>query len=129
MIRDAMDVLNPHAENTAKATYYHTRNDPTTVGGMAISFEFVDPRSSAYRRTFGNLQDFNVTTTTIRTKDRFKYMIGGVIVTGDGACYRILECSIDPGSAPKQAFRMFRIPLGVDFLLRLQSIDDPWGLV
>lgn len=126
MIRDAMDILNPRPETTATATYYPTRTNDPTVGGVKISYEYVDPRSRAYRHVFGNLQTFTGDVAAIRTWDRLDYVIGGTVVTADGACYKIIERGIDYSTASKEALRMFSTPVGTSFLLRLQSITDPW---
>lgn len=127
MIHDVMDVLCPRKKYTATATYYPTRtNDPST-GGVKISCKFVDNRSRTYHRLFGNVQDLSSDTVAIETPDRLDYIIGGIIVTGDGACYRIFERGTNYMDAPQQALRLFSIPIGTAFVLRLQSINNPWG--
>lgn len=123
-----MDILNPHDDYTATATYYPTRTNDASVGGQKFSYEYVDPRSRAYRRLFGNVQDFDADITAIRTKDRIAFIVGGMVVTADGACYRVTEVGVDYSTASKQALRLFKTPLGTSFLLRLQSIENPWGI-
>lgn len=127
MIRDVMDILNPHEENTATATYYPTRTNDPAIGGQKISYKYVDPRSRVYRHLFPNLQMFDGDNVAISTKDRLDYKVGGFIVTADGAYYQIDERAVDYSTASKQALRLFKTPLGTSFVLRMHSVDNPWG--
>lgn len=126
MIHDSLDIMNPRVRFTAQATYYpHESVDPAD-GGTPINYESVDVFSRTYRRLFGNIQSFQAGETSIRTADLLDYKVGGIIRTQDGQTFSILQVSRDYQAAPKQAFRIQGLPIGVQVVMRLVTIDDPW---
>lgn len=128
MIHDSLDIMNPRVRFTAQATYYpHERVDPAD-GGTPINYESVDVFSRTYRRLFGNIQSFQAGETSIRTADLLDYKVGGIIRAQDGQTFSVLQVSRDYQAAPKQAFRIQGLPIGVQVVMRLVTIDDPWRM-
>lgn len=126
MIHDALDLLQPHAQFTAEATYYPNESVSPADGGTRINYEWVDVFSRTYRRLFGNVQSFAAGETSIRTADLQDYKVGGIVCTQDGQSFSILQVARDYQAAPKQAFRIQGLPVGVQVVLRLVTIPDPW---
>ena len=126
MIHDSLDILNPKARFTAQATYYPSASVSSADGGTLINYESVDVFSRTYRRLFGNIQSFQAGEASIRTADLLDYKVGGIISTQDGQTFSILQVSRDYQAAPKQAFRIQGLPVGVQIVLRLVTIPDPW---
>ena len=67
MIRDALDILNPHSRFTATGTYYKEMPESADIGGISFPYEYIDPASRDYRRLFGNFQSFEAGEIDLRT--------------------------------------------------------------
>ena len=126
MIHDSLDIMNPRVRFTAQATYYPYESVDPADGGTPINYESVDVFSRTYRRLFGNIQSFQAGETSIRTADLQDYKVGGLVCTQDGQSFSILQVARDYQAAPKQAFRIQGLPVGVQVVLRLVTIPDPW---
>lgn len=125
VIRDLMDILYPHAEYAAEAVFYETRPLNSNAGGLTFDFAYVEPRTKAYTRVFGNVagEDERI---AIRTIARLKFTAGKNFVRlPDGKLYIITEALADRDKAPKQALRLFANPIGTEYLLRLKFYADP----
>lgn len=127
MIRDLLDLENPqYARFTQTGTW-----DPDIVagpdnGGHVIRYEHVDMLSRGWRRLFGNVQDFNAGETSIRTPDLHAYKSGSIVKLQDGGTYTVLLAAKDYSTAPKQAYRIQGLPIGVTAVLRLVERQDGW---
>lgn len=127
VIRDLMDLMRPHADYTATAVFYKTRPTNETTGGIEFDFSYVEPKSKAYARIFGNVvgEDENV---AIRTNERLPFKADGenFIRLPDGQLYSITQVMVDYDKAPKQALRLFANPVGAERLLRLKIYKTGW---
>lgn len=127
VIRDLMDVMRPHTEYTATATFYESRPLNGNAGGVPFDFSYVEPRSRAYTRLFANVvgEDGNI---AIRTDERLNIVPGKThIRLPDGQLYIVNQVLYDYDKAPKQALRMFPMPIGVERLIRMIPVRDPWS--
>ena len=127
VIRDLMDIMNPHAEYTASAVFYKSRPFDINAGGIQFDFSYVEPKSKAYARIFANVvgEDENI---AIRTNERLDFIAGKSFVQmPDGLLYIVNEIMIDYDKAPKQALRMFACPVGVERLIRMKPYKDGWS--
>ena len=120
---DLMDILEGRFEQTYPGTYYVKK--PRAV----LNYEFIDPTSYHYRSILGNMTDTTSIICAIKTKDNYDYKIGGYIVLSDGRLCTINAVTQDTSKTAKQARRMFPIPLGTEFIIRLIEVDNPRGLV
>lgn len=128
MIRSSLDLNAPRAQYTARGSYYKNEPNDLTEGAQPFSYEYLDPLSKTFRRLYGNYQSFSAGELAIRTRDRLEWKVNAFVVTSDGAMYVITDIQQDFSSAPKQAFRIAGMPVGVEWVLRLVPYQNPWGI-
>lgn len=126
MIRDSLDILNPKTRFTATAKYYAEPFNGPEVGAAEFNYEYVNPFSNTYRRLFANIQG-SAGEVAIRTDDQINYKINGIVITQDGQAFKVLQIEKDYQSANKQVMRILGTPVSTEYVLRLVSIDNPWG--
>lgn len=127
MIRDLLDLENPqYARYTQTGTWHPDIVAGPDNGGHVIRYEHVDMLSRGWRRLFGNVQDFNAGETSIRTPDLHAYKSGSIVKLQDGGTYTVLLAAKDYSTAPKQAYRIQGLPIGVTAVLRLVERQDGW---
>lgn len=127
MIRDILDIMNPKQRFTATANYYAEPMYSPDVGAKQFNYEYVNPFSNTYRRLFANIQG-TAGEVTIRTDDQLNFKINGLVITQDGQAFKILQVEKDYQAGNKQVFRLLGSPVSVEYVLRLISVDNPWGL-
>lgn len=128
MIRDALDILNPHSRFTATGTYYKEMPESADIGGISFHYEYVDPASRDYRRLFGNFQSFEAGELAIRTNARLPFKANQRVVLASGLMYIIVGVQEDFSRAPKQAMRIAGIPVGVEYIIRMVNTPNPWEI-
>ena len=128
MIRDALDILNPRARFTATGTFYQEMPESADIGGISFPYEDVDPSSRDFRRLFSNFQALTAGEIAIRTNARLPFRANQYIVLSSGEMYIITSVQTDRSRAPKQAMRFVGIPVGVEFVLRMVNVPNPWGI-
>lgn len=128
MIFDSMDLMNPKSRFTASGSYYEECFDSPDEGAQAFNYEYVDPLSRTYRRLYGNIQAFQAGECAIRTGDQLKFKVNGIVITQDGQCFKIIQAAKDYQAAPKQVLRLFGTPVSVQYVLRMVTVDNPWGI-
>ena len=128
MFKDILDIMNPRTRFTATASYYSEPMNGPEVGAKQFNYEYVNPFSNTYRRLFGNIQGESGET-AIRTDDQLDYKINGIVITRDGQAFKILQVEKDYQSTPKQVLRLLGSPVSTEYVLRLGSIKNPWGVV
>lgn len=124
VIRDLMDILHPRADLTAEGTFFSTRPLNGNAGGVPFNFSYVEPRTKAYTLIFENVsgEDEKI---AIRTDERLNFKTGqSFVALPDGRLYIVSEVVIDYDTAPKQALRLFAVPVGVQKLVRLKRYKD-----
>ena len=127
VIRDLMDLMRPHSEYTATALFFESRPLNGNAGGIPFVFSYVEPKSRAYTRLIGNVtgEDANI---AIQTDERLDFQPGKTrIRLPDGQLYIVNQVLYDYDKAPKQALRMFPMPVGVTRLIRMIPVKDPWS--
>lgn len=133
---DILDILMGRFSQTNPGTYYdkipeamlYTSTvqelyDATGVG-VPMDYEIVDPTEWHYKSLLGNIMDGDGATATIKTCDQLDYKVGGNIITSDGKMYVISSVTRDTRAVPKEAMRIFPIPIGTEFVLRLTEMDN-----
>lgn len=128
MIHDILDVIAPRQRFTATASYYEDCINGPDVGTIKFNYEYINPYSTTYRRLFANIQG-DAGEVAIRTNDGLNYKINGIVITQDGKAFKIIQVEKDYQSANKQAMRILGTPVSTEYVLRLVSVDNPWGLV
>lgn len=128
MIRDALDILNPRSRFTATATYYKEMPESADIGGISFPYEDVDPSSRDFRRLFSNFQTFAAGEIAIRTNARLPFRANQRVVLPSGEMYIITGVQTDRSRAPKQAMRFAGIPVGVEYVLRMVFVPNPWEI-
>lgn len=126
---DYLDTAMPQTRFTAKAKYYENTVDSPEDGGQTFFFEYVDPLSKTYRTLFGNItSDRENGEVAIRTRNKLPYHQASYVVFPDGNCFQIIQCQTDFSTANKQAHRLFPVPPGVEYVIRMVQIPNPWGV-
>lgn len=128
MIRSSLDLNAPRAQYTARGSYYKHEPEYEEISAEHFAYAYIDPLSKTFRRLYGNYQSFTAGELAIRTRDRLEWKVNAFVVTSDGAMYVITDIQQDFSSAPKQAFRIAGIPVGVEWVLRLVPYQNPWGI-
>lgn len=127
MIYDALDILLPRERFTAEGKYWEGRPE-IKEGGIPFNYEYVNPYSAAYKRLFANIQDSSGDV-AIRTNDMLNPIVNeSCVLLADGRLFRVAQVEIDYQSASKEALRLFGVPLGTTYLMRLVAEDNPWNV-
>ena len=127
MVRDILDIMNPRTRFTATANYYPEPVNGPEVGAQQFNYEYVNPYSNTYRRLFANIQG-EAGEVAIRTDDQINYKINGIVVTQDGKTFKIIQIEKDYQAANKQVMRILGTPVSTQYVMRLVSVDNPWGI-
>lgn len=125
---DYLDIVNPKHRFTATASYYAETVDGPDIGAQRFNYEYVNPFSNTYRRLFANIQGV-AGEVAIRTDDQLNYRVNGIVILQDGQAFKILQVEKDYQTPPKQAFRLFATPVSTQYVIRLVSVPNPWGIV
>lgn len=125
---DYLDIANPKHNFTATASYYAEPVDGPDTGARKFNYEYVNPYSSTYRRVFANIQGA-AGDVAIRTDDQLDYRVNGIVILADGTAFKILQVERDYQAPPKQAFRLFATPVSTQYVIRMVSVPNPWGIV
>lgn len=127
MIRDILDIMNPKSKFTAAASYYPEPVNGPDVGAQQFNYEYVNPFSNTYRRLFANIQGV-AGEVAVRTDDQIKFKINGIVITQDGQAFKIIQIEKDYQAAQKQVMRILGTPVSTQYVMRLVSVDNPWGV-
>lgn len=127
MIRDILDIMNPKSKFTATANYYPEPVNGPDVGAQQFNYEYVNPFSNTYRQLFANIQGV-AGEVAVRTDDQIKFKINGIVVTQDGQAFKIIQIEKDYQAANKQAMRVLGTPVSTQYVMRLVSVKNPWGI-
>lgn len=125
-----LDMIAPKDEFPIKAKYYESTVDSPEDGGQTFRFAFVDPLSKTYRSLFGNItSDRDNAEVTIRTNYKLPYNLASYIVFSNGECYQIVQCAKDYSKVGREALAMWSDPVGIEYVIRMVQIPNPWGVV
>lgn len=125
-----LDFLNPNkGKFRVPATYYENTVDSPDDGGQSFCFDYVDPASKTYRTLFGNItSDRDNQEVAIRTNADLPFHLASYIVFPNGDCYQIVQCMKDYSHVEKEAFSMWKNPIGIEYVIRMVQIPNPWGI-
>lgn len=125
-----LDFLNPNKGNfPLKAKYYENPVDDPSEGGQTLNFDYVDPISKTYRTLFGNIiSDRKNGEIAIRTNTGLSYHQASYIVFSNGTCYQIIQTAEDYSRVSKEALRLWKNPIGVEYVIRMVQVPNPWGV-
>ncbi len=124
---DWLVIANPKHKFTASASYYDEPMNDASIGAQEFNYEYVDPLSHTYRRLFGNIQTTQDNgEVAIRTSDQLEFKQGGFVVIQDGRTFQIIQKQQDFQAANKQAFRIFGVPVSVEYVIRMVEVPNPW---
>jgi hypothetical protein len=88
----------------------------------------VDVTEWRYQQLIGNLIVTDAANTTIKTRTSIKFTPNTHVALQDGNLYLITSITEDPRSVPKEAARIMVVPVGLEKVIRLRQVDDPWGI-
>ena len=126
---DILDILQGRYHQLHAGRYYdrlpHTNQ--TYKEPILFEFEYVDPSSWSYRQLIANLVDTEAADVSIKTKDKFFKV--GKYITIEGKLYKIVSVLQDHSSAARESAAFLPIPVGIDYVIRLVEMENPWGLI
>lgn len=126
---DVLDMLIPHQNEVCTGTYYTRLPNTPDDNGIPFSYENVDTTEWHYQQLFANVPVKDATSAAVKTREDYKWRVGGYIATQDGRFYTIIAVQQDYKSvASEQAFRTLSTVPGVDFVIRMTEKENPWGL-
>ena len=132
---DYLDIAQGRYFQTQAARYYRVLPTPQAKDvpsheqdPQPFEYEALDPTEWHYRQLLQNLIDKEAASFTIKTKTRLLWRVGAQIVTMDGRLYKIISVTEDVSASSRQARRMFAVPLGTEYVLRLVEVENPWGV-
>ncbi len=125
---DLLTLLTPHARDVCSGKFYEKMPMTPTDSGQVFTYEYIDPTSWHYNQLFQNVKVSESASAAIKTKTPLPWKVGSYLRTQDGVFYYILSVQRDYNAAPRQAFRMFAEPAGVEYVLRLAEREEPWGV-
>lgn len=125
-----LEWLNPNkGKFPLKAKYYENPVDDPSEGGQTLYFDYVDPISKTYRTLFGNIiSDRKNGEIAIRTNTGLSYHQASYIVFSNGTCYQIIQTAEDYSRVSKEALRLWKNPVGVEYVIRMVQVPNPWGV-
>lgn len=139
---DVLDILAGHYYQTHSARYFNRLPESisyaatiedmykqTEAIGIDIDFEFVDPTSWRYKTLVSNMSDSNAADATIKTKDGEGMRVKGYILLDNGRLMQIISITEDTAAVQREAARIFAVPPGTDYVIRLVEIENPWGII
>ena len=123
---DLLDLLQGKTDKVFTGTWYPKRPNNVYDEHADFDYEMVDPTERHYQTLLGNVINNDGATLTIKTNDDMGWKVGQFAALQDGNFYNVLSCSIDYQSASREAFRFLKDAVGVEFVLRLLQVDNPW---
>lgn len=113
-------------DKTSKGKYYK-KVGKTGEGGISIDYAYADMRQKAFRMLFDNIENSESRTVAISTPAIHPFKVGEYILLSDGSLYQIIAIAEDTSKVKsKQAFRHMANVAGVDAVIRLVEVDNPW---
>lgn len=135
---DLMDILTGRAEKVCTGKYFdkapiitELKGDKATTtytDAVVFEYEHLDPKSRTYRMLFGNLFGGQAWSATIKTNSNIDFKVNGYVRLQDGNIYTIVSVDRELQSASSQAFRYFKEPAGVEKVIRLTQVENPFEL-
>lgn len=133
-----LDIIKGGADETYTGGQYYSELPSAAIPGdedfepqsapEIFNYEYVDLTSRRYARIFGNVVTVDGATTCIKTRSDISFAPDGYVALRDGYLYQIMDVGIDTRSAPKEAARFLLAPTGAEKVLRLNRIEDAWGI-
>ena len=120
---DLLTIMQGRYNKTLLGKYYPTQTDTA----IPFDYEIIDPKSKQYT-TNGNLTFNNFNDTIIKTNDPLEWAINGYVALQTGGLYQITQIREDLGDVSKQAYRAVNLALGVEYVLTLIQVDNPYNL-
>ena len=139
---DILDIYTGRYYQTHSARYFNHLPESISYGatledickmtdaiGSDIDFEFVDPTSWRYKTLVSNMSDSNAADATIKTKDGEGMRVKGYLLLDNGRLMQIISITEDTAAGQREAARIFAVPPGSDYVVRLVEIENPWGII
>ncbi len=124
---DLLSLLQGKGDKTLTGSYYADIPLKHTSVSQPFDYEILEPSSRAYQMLIGNIEGHS-NIIAIKTNDPYNYQPKEHIVLQDGKLYVIESIREDISKASKEAFRNFKEIVGVEYILRLIEVENPYGL-
>lgn len=126
--RDLLDFLRVRDHEYLTGVYFAYQPQTPNDVGISFTYEQVDPKSRAYAKIIGEIED-PLTTTAIKTDDYCGFEINGYVLTQSGELWIVSEVVKNVQTEEtKEALRLFTETVQTEYLVRLVKTDNPWGL-
>ena len=132
---DFLDIMQGRLFNTYAGKYYDKIPDAefdanvSQDAAMHFDYEYVDVTSKTYKHLTSNLTESESTATAIKTSEQLAWRVGGFVILTDGRLCTIISVTEDRTNSSQEAGRLFAIPLGTEYILRLTEYENPRGLL
>jgi hypothetical protein len=124
---DFLDLLNGKFDKTLEGAWYLKNQPNINDSGKPFDYEIIDGNSRSYQMLFGNVQGAS-NIATIKTNEPYEWRENTFVVLQDGKLYSIESIREDLGKVDKEAYRLLKDVVGVEYVLRLIEIDNPYNL-
>lgn len=124
---DFLDLLNGKFDKTLEGTWYIKKQMTPQTVGQPFDYEILEPNSRSYQMIIGNLAGSG-NTLSIKTSDDYEWKEKTFVVLQDSKMYIIESIREDLGNVNKEAFRMLKDVVGIEYVLGLIEVDNPYGL-
>ncbi len=92
--------------------------------GLDFDFEFVDATSWRYKQLFSNVTESEYGGATIKSNEDLPWKAKGFVLLDNGRLYVITQVTEDTDAVPREAARIFPVPVGTDYVLRLVEVEN-----
>ncbi len=115
-------------------TYIDPDNDSDKLyeventNAIYVDYEYVDPTEWHYKNLLGNLTETSAANATIKTKEPITFSPRSYFLLDDGRLCQVTSVTQDTSAAQREAARLFPVPLGTEYVLRLTQVENPWEI-
>lgn len=137
---DLLDIINGKFYCTQSGGLYKTLPDPFTgsnapINGaeeserIAIDYEQVNTQEWRYQQILRNMMNYDASTVAIKTRVNYGIMPKMHITLATGGLFEVTGITRDTSAVSKEAFMVLPEPVGTEYIITLQEVQNPWGLV
>jgi predicted phosphatase len=124
---DFLDIINGKIDKTLEGTWYQKNQPSPQDAGQPFDYEIIDPKSRSYQMLIGNLSGTG-NVLVIKTNDPYEWKEKTFVALQDERLYIIESIREDLENVNKEAFRLLKDVIGIEYILRLIEVDNPYGL-
>ena len=125
---DLLDILHGRQKFVFTGSYYSILPNALEDEHALFDYEHIDPAEWHYQKLLGNVINSDGATTTIKSNDDMNWKIDKYVVLQDMKLYKIVNIMKEYTSSNKEVFRFLKDAPEINYVIRLQEMDNPWEL-